>query len=583
MAKTRKAAGRHGSIRFRIVWSGSGEVVEPCAIVHKRERLERVTTFEPPGPGTWELDRSHYDSAVTPIIDQAMCVAVEAAYRKLFSVLGVPARTVAMRPVNGFVYSQVVPYFGSSISGKTPPDWLIKLVFRLHPELRRRERLAAQALDGEGSRKVIADWHAQIRPHLVERNLAYQQVDLAKLDDVALAGHATELIGYLHETFEEHHRLHGYDIGPLAIYVVSCAEWGISAGDALAALAGASPSTTLPRRQLAAIRSELEAAGAAPTSLDEVRAASPKAAELLDAYLEHHGSIVFSSYDLDSPTLGERPELILTTILHAAHPQERDASARAAAVRARVPAHAQAEFDRILVDARNAMDMRDDNGPVTVEWPVGLLRLALIEAGKRLEASGLLQAVDHIFSIEPDEVRPLVAHGDGPSAAELAGRHRARVAQRALEPPQRLGPEPQDPPTAAMPPAMARTLEITMAALEALGMTETAPAGKLTGAGIGDEPVRGRARVALTAEDALMALEPGEILVTRATSPAFNLVLSLAGGLVTVDGGPMSHAAVLSRELGLVAVIGVGDCLDHISDGAIIELDPSEGCVRLVP
>lgn len=541
-----------------------------------------MTVFEPPGPGTWDLDRSHYDSAITPISDQLMMAAVEAAYRKLFGVLGVPAKSITMQQVNGFVYSQVVPFFGASDSTKTPPNWLIKLIFRVHPELRRREKLSAKALDGEESRKVIADWHARIRPHYVERNLAYQRVDLAELDDGALADHAHELVGYLRETFEEHHRLHGYDIGPLAIYVVSCKEWGIPAGDALAALAGASPSTTLPRRQLAAIRAEVEAAGVSPSSLDEVRAASPKAAELLDAYLEHHGSIVFSSYDLDSPTLRERPELILTTILNATEPEEGDASARADALRARVPAAAQTEFDKALADAREAMDMRDDNGPVTIEWPVGLLRLALVEAGQRLEASGRLEAADHIFSIEPDEVRGLIASGDGPSAKAMAARHQERIAQRELDPPKRLGPEPQDPPIDAMPPSMARTLEMTMASMEAMGMTEKESVGDLTGAGIGDESFQGRARVALTAEEALMALEPGEILVTRATSPAFNLVLSLAGGLVTVDGGPMSHAAVLSRELGLPAVIGVGDCLDHIQDGAIIELDPAEGRVRLI-
>lgn len=541
-----------------------------------------MTTFEPPGPGSWEIDRSHYDAAITPICEQTMCVAVEAAYRKLFEVVGVPAQTLVMRPVNGFVYSQIVPFFGASDSTKTPPSWLIKLVFRLHPELRRREKLSASALDGTASREVIADWHARIRPGYVARNLAYQRTDLRALDDRRLGDHVEELIAYVRETFEEHHRLHGYDIGPLALYVVSCKEWGIEAGDALAALAGASPSTTLPQRQLAEIRAEVEAAGVTPESLDDVRSASPKAAELLDAYLEYHGSIVFTSYDLEGPTLGERPDLVLSTIVNATEPGESDAAAQAAALRSKVPAGAQSEFDRLLADARDAMDMRDDNGPVTVEWPTGLLRLSLVEAGHRLAATGRLLDANHIFDIEPSEARALIATGEGPSAEEIAARHEARLAQRFLDPPDRLGPEPVDPPIDAMPPAMARTLTMTMAAMEAMGMADKESAGSLTGAGIGDEKMQGVARVALTAEEALSSLEPGEILVTRATSPAFNLVLSLAGGLVTVDGGPMSHAAVLSRELGLPAVIGVSDCLDHIEDGAVIELDPAAGNVRVV-
>jgi pyruvate,water dikinase len=74
-------------------------------------------------------------------------------------------------------------------------------------------------------------------------------------------------------------------------------------------------------------------------------------------------------------------------------------------------------------------------------------------------------------------------------------------------------------------------------------------------------------------------LEPGDVLVVRATSPAFNLVLSIAGAVVTVDGGAMSHAAVLSRELGIPAVIGAPGALS-IVDGSQIEVDPVAGVVR---
>ena len=46
------------------------------------------------------------------------------------------------------------------------------------------------------------------------------------------------------------------------------------------------------------------------------------------------------------------------------------------------------------------------------------------------------------------------------------------------------------------------------------------------------------------------------MLVVRATSPAFNAVLAIAGAVVTAEGGPLSHAAVLARELGIPAVVG---------------------------
>jgi pyruvate,water dikinase len=76
-------------------------------------------------------------------------------------------------------------------------------------------------------------------------------------------------------------------------------------------------------------------------------------------------------------------------------------------------------------------------------------------------------------------------------------------------------------------------------------------------------------------------MEPGDVLVVRATSPAFNAVLGIAGAVITVDGGPMSHAAVLARELGIPAVVGVPGALD-LTDGTLVEVDAAAGQVRVL-
>ena len=60
------------------------------------------------------------------------------------------------------------------------------------------------------------------------------------------------------------------------------------------------------------------------------------------------------------------------------------------------------------------------------------------------------------------------------------------------------------------------------------------------------------------------------------------MVLTLVGGLVTAEGGPMSHAAVLSRELSIPAVVGAPDAMRAIADGDRIEVDPVAGRVRVV-
>ncbi len=85
----------------------------------------------------------------------------------------------------------------------------------------------------------------------------------------------------------------------------------------------------------------------------------------------------------------------------------------------------------------------------------------------------------------------------------------------------------------------------------------------------------GIARVVTDVDDAIMRLEPDDILVVRATSPAFNVVLPLAAAIVTEHGGAMSHAAIVARELGVPAIVGVKDATRRIRDGERIHVDPS--------
>jgi pyruvate,water dikinase len=76
-------------------------------------------------------------------------------------------------------------------------------------------------------------------------------------------------------------------------------------------------------------------------------------------------------------------------------------------------------------------------------------------------------------------------------------------------------------------------------------------------------------------------MEPGDVLVVRFTTPAYNTVLSIAGAIVTATGALLSHAAVMARELGIPAVIGASGALD-IPDGASVEVDPVSGLVRVL-
>ena len=547
------------------------------------------TEFVAPGPGQWQLDRSHFTGGTTPIMRWLLPAAVESAYRKQWPLMGIPAETLSVAFVEGFMYTRLRPLIRADRpSAKAPPTVLLKVASRLHPEFRRRTRAARRTLEQSPAPGVIAEWHSTIRPDLIARNLAFQDVDLGTLEDQGLADHVSGILTHVRSTFEEHFRLHGYDLGPIGLLLLAGADWGLASTELLTALAGASPSTVEPREALARIRAALAETGVAPTSLEDVTAASLRAAEELHAYLRHRSSVLYAGYDLDSPTLGEAPDVILASILNA-RPTGPDpgAAARAATeLRSRVPDVDRSRFDDLLSNAREAMDLRDDNGPITAEWPCGLLRLAMLEAGRRLAASGRLKDPSHVFELDRHELPAVISGAPDPGAGDLAARAGERAHQKTLDPPASLGRPEAQPPLDALPAPLATTVSLVLTVIAELGMGDvdgpSTDRPSLTGTGIGTMPITGVARVAENAEEAFDRLEPGEILVTRTTSPAYNMVLTLVGGLVTAEGGPMSHAAVLSRELGIPAVVGAADAMRLITDGDVVEVDPVAGRVRVV-
>jgi pyruvate,water dikinase len=92
--------------------------------------------------------------------------------------------------------------------------------------------------------------------------------------------------------------------------------------------------------------------------------------------------------------------------------------------------------------------------------------------------------------------------------------------------------------------------------------------------------IEGRARVILSMEEA--GLEPGDILVTAFTDPSWTPLFVSIKGLVTEVGGLMTHGAVIAREYGLPAVVGVHDATRLIRDGQWIRVNGGEGYVEIL-
>ena len=111
--------------------------------------------------------------------------------------------------------------------------------------------------------------------------------------------------------------------------------------------------------------------------------------------------------------------------------------------------------------------------------------------------------------------------------------------------------------------------------------TGKTPKGALAGIPVSSGTIEGRARVVLKMEDAHM--EEGDILVTAFTDPSWTPVFVAIKGLVTEVGGMMTHGAVIAREYGLPAVVGVENATRLIKDGQRIRVNGAEGYVEVFP
>jgi pyruvate,water dikinase len=74
----------------------------------------------------------------------------------------------------------------------------------------------------------------------------------------------------------------------------------------------------------------------------------------------------------------------------------------------------------------------------------------------------------------------------------------------------------------------------------------------------------------------------GDVLVTQATTEAFNILLPLLGAIVTDSGGLLSHSAIVAREVGIPGVVGTRDATERIADGTRVRVDGDAGEVTVL-
>lgn len=185
---------------------------------------------------------------------------------------------------------------------------------------------------------------------------------------------------------------------------------------------------------------------------------------------------------------------------------------------------------------------------------------ALLEEADRLVRVGVLRDREEIYDLSLEELRDVIRTGR--LDEELVARRReAFASHRGLAPP--------------------RVLTSDGEALEGSYRRADVPAGALAGLPVSAGVVEGRARVVLDIAEA--DLVPGDILVTVCTDPSWSPAFVAISGMVTEVGGLMTHGAVIAREYGLPAVVGVAHATRMIRDGQRIRVHGTEGYVELLP
>ena len=185
---------------------------------------------------------------------------------------------------------------------------------------------------------------------------------------------------------------------------------------------------------------------------------------------------------------------------------------------------------------------------------------ALLEEADRLVHAHVLREKEDIFYLTFQELHDVVRtnHVDDQLILQRKDAFRS---YRALRPP--------------------RVLTSDGEAIAGTYRRDDVPAGALVGLPVSAGTIEGRARVILDMAEA--DLEAGDILVTAYTDPSWTPLFVAITGLVTEVGGLMTHGAVIAREYGLPAVVGVEHATRLIRDGQRIRVHGTDGYVEILP
>ena len=312
--------------------------------------------------------------------------------------------------------------------------------------------------------------------------------------------------------------------------------------------------------------------------LDEMTglAGGQEARDAILAWLDRYGMRCVGEIDITRPRFRERPSTLLPLILGNVRNFEPGAGTRLFAqgrqeawekeqellerVRALPDGELKAEETKRMIDrVRTFIGYREypKYGMVSRYF---VYKQALLEEAERLVQARVLGEKEDIFYLTFQELHDVVRtnHVDDQLIRQRKDAFRS---YQALTPP--------------------RVLTSDGEGLNGAYRRDDLPAGALVGLAVSAGTVQGRARVILDMADA--DVEAGDILVTAYTDPSWTPLFVAIKGLVTEVGGMMTHGAVIAREYGLPAVVGVEHATRLILDGQEIRVNGTDGYIEILP
>jgi len=534
-------------------------------------------TFEAPGPGSWDLDALHFPRPVTAYWAEMHPAAFSLGYSDMMTFYGAPFQTRRTTYVSGFCYGQMEP---------VPPESFPDRVQR-----------AADVFDNKLWREQATEWQEVRKPTSVQAHHEIQAVDPDQLSDEALVEYLHRCHDHHAAMIRQHMAFTGTAVIPPGDFLVHAREWtGLPTVKLLGLMRGASLISGGASPQHAALVAAYRADPAARQALDadedpgalleRLRHEPGPTGQALNDYLDFAGFRLLDGFDISNHYALEMPDVVLRSIRTAIDETgaASNVEAEIADVRSHVPEEHRDAFDASLAEARIGYSVRDERGVYSDIWASGLMRRAALAAGRRLAGSGRLHDAEDIVFADIDEMCALVEGASAPTADELAARHAFHRTYTAKDAPTHLGEEPPPmPDLSTLPPPMARLMAALGTAMgEMFAVSEeTHDETVIRGLGASSGTREGIVRRVAGPSD-FDRIQQGDVLLTEATTEAFNILLPLLSAIITDSGGALSHAAIISREYGIPGVVGTRDATARIADGTRVRVDGDEGTVTVL-